>query len=260
MTGPDRSPVRDPENRSGAINVAAQVKAILIELRDKRKLRIEKLRNKQIEGKEHAFMKRVLDEEPPVRKSGEEFTRYQKSLELGGAKFEKALAKSLTEENTLIMDAPFKYARRRGDEYFESIALSSHRRPTKLERFQQRVLNDENEPLPRLRSLYNSARLVNFRPAVRQQPQTQPSPQNKVTRPQTKLELLGKQVQKHGDRVPLRKITFYVIGRHGNVLPRPDRFRLPKWAENSSDCKRIQVKRCVELDSGYASNQRNSSV
>jgi hypothetical protein len=269
ITGPDRSPVRDPENRSGSINVAAQVKAILIELRDKRKLRIEELRNKRIKGKEPAFMKRVLEEELPVRKFAEEFTRYQKSLELGGDKFEKSLAKSLMEENKLIMAAPFKYARRRGDEHSETKALSSHRRPTKVERFQQRVLNDENEPLPRLRGLYNSARSISFRPTVRQQPQTQPSPQNKVTPPQTQVELLGKQVQKHGDRVPLRKITFYVIGRHGNVLPHPDRFRLPKWAEDTLTARGykskdvlnwIRVMRATNATQAFEIMERNGAV
>jgi len=272
MTGPDRSPVRDPENRSGAINVAAQVKAILIELRDKRKRRIEERRNKRIEGKEHALMKRVLDEEPAVGKfsvSAEEFAHYQKSLELGEHKIEKILAKPLKEEEKLIMNAPFKYARRRGDEDSESKALSSHRRPTKLERFQQRVLNDENGPLSRLRGLYNSARSITFRPTVRQQPQMQPSLQNKPNHPQTRLELLGKQVEKRGDRVPLRKVTFYVMGRYSNVLPHADKFRLPKWAEDTLTARGyrskdvlnwIQVMRATNATQAFEIMERNGAV
>src|SRR5438046_9803435 len=155
MTGPDRSPVRDPENRSGAINVAAQVKAILIDLREQRKKRIEERRNKHIEGKEYALMKGVLDEEPTMGKfavPADEVARFQSTLAPDGDKVERILAKPLTEGEKLIMSAPFKHARRRGDE--EPKALSSHRRPTKLESIQQRVLNGEKETLPRSADLH----------------------------------------------------------------------------------------------------------
>src|SRR5947207_10327411 len=104
MTGPDRSPVRDPENRSGAINVAAEVKAILIDLRERRKKCIEERRHKKIEGKESALMKGVLDEGSTMGKfavPADEFAQFQSTFAPDGDKVEKILAKPLTQEEKL---------------------------------------------------------------------------------------------------------------------------------------------------------------
>ena len=94
MVGPDRSPVRDPENRSGAINVAAQVKAILVEVRERRKLRLEGRRTLNLNGKWGPRSKRLSVQDVPVEKiavSTAELSKFQKSLNIDEQKSGKVL-------------------------------------------------------------------------------------------------------------------------------------------------------------------------
>jgi hypothetical protein len=173
-------------------------------------------------------------EEPrdQVSVSAEDVSRLHKTLELDGRRRQegKAVDTVMADENP-ILKAPFDHARRRGDEK-SSRALTKSRRPTKLERFQQQVLDGELAPLPRLQGLYNVARSIAFRPVVRQQSQLY-RPQNKLVRPTTKFEILGKQVEKHGDRVPLRKVAYFLMGRYPGTLPDVDKLQLPAWARHT---------------------------
>jgi hypothetical protein len=207
------------------------VKAILVEVRERRKLRLEGRRTLNLDEKWDPRLKRLSDQDVPIEKfavSTVELSKFQKSLNIDGEKSGKVLEESKTEERKLMRSSSFRRLRKR-----EGKPIVSHHGPTKLERFRQRVLDGETEPLPRLRGLYDSARSISLRPTVRQQPPIQPPrTQNKPIRPQTKLEVLGKQVGKHGERVPLRKVTFYVMGRYPN-LPKPDKLKLPKWAEDT---------------------------
>jgi hypothetical protein len=167
-----------------------------------------------------------------VAVSAEDVSRLQKTLELDGRRrMEGKAVDTVKEDDNPILKAPFDHSRRRGDEK-SSWALTKNRRPTKLERFQQQVLDGELEPLPRLQGLYNAARSVAFRPVVRQQSQLY-RPQNKLVRPTTKFEILGKQVEKHGDRVPLRKVTYFLMGRYPGALPDADKLQLPSWARQT---------------------------
>ena len=262
IPGPDRPPVRDPANRSGAINAAAQVKTILVDLREKRKLRIAERKHLKLERRDS----HVLDEEPSWAVSADKLSQIENNLKVDLETIvDQGLTKPRTDEEKLIMSAPFKHARRRGDEN----ALTTHRHLTKLDQFHRRVLSGEAEPLPRLRGLYNSARSINFRPTIRQQQTIQPVRANKLSRPQTQLEVLGKQVEKHGNRVPLRKITFFFMGRHSHALPHADKLSLPRWAEDALTARGytakdvlnwIQVMRATNATQAFEIMERNESV
>lgn len=123
-----------------------------------------------------------------------------------------------------------------------SIAMPSFPLLTKVKRFERAVLRGDTKPLPRLRSLYNSARAIAFRPTVRRQSSRSPppaplpppaDPQNKITRPQNLLQILCKQVKTHGKRVPLRNVTLFVMRHHPRSLPPASKLRLPSWAWNA---------------------------
>jgi hypothetical protein len=166
------------------------------------------------------MLNRLREHEVPtvqVKVSSNDISMYQTSIE------QEPRPLSRTYPRDPIIAAPFRHSRRRGDE--KSIV---HGRSAKLERFNKAAL--DGELLPRLRGLYEAARSIAFRPTVRSQPQPTRT-HNKLLRPQTQLEVLGKQVEKHGDRVPLRKVTFYVMGRYPGQIP--DDLRLPTWAQQS---------------------------
>lgn len=206
IVGPERSPVRDPQNRSRSINVAAQLKSILVKSRNKRvSLACERRRQKLV-------------------------TKNTESLERvpSNGKFSENTSSSA---DKISPQQNSSETQKSEHEHINSKAITSRRRPTKLERFQRRILDGDSEPLPRLRGLYELARSLAFRPTIRQQPQLQSTrAQDKLARPQTQLEVLGRQVEKHGDRVPLRKITFFVMGRHPKKIPSANKIRLPTWA------------------------------
>ena len=263
LVGPERPPVRDPENRNNrSVNVAAQVKDILCDLREQRRLRIEQRKNKVLTSKDSHMTKKLSEYEAPMDKitiPEDEILALQNVLAHDGRKRlekMKALLGGDSVENTKISTA-FGYARKRGD---ESRALTSHRRPTKLERFQQRVLGMEPEPLSRFKALYNVARSVSLRPTVRQQVQPVRHQPNKLIRPHTKLEVLGRQVQKHGDQVPLRKVTFYVMGKHTGALPNPEKMNLPKWAQDILDARGYTAQNVINWIKAMRARNANQAM
>jgi hypothetical protein len=170
---------------------------------------------------------------------GDEFSAFQRmSAHDGRRRLEtKELIAGGNED--IRVSASFRYPQRRGD---ESTAVTTIQRPTKLEQFEQRVLGNDLEPLPKLEGIYNVARSVMLRGAA-----PKPIPPSRhsnklVPPPQTKLEILGKQVEKHGDRVPLRKVTYYVMGKYSGTLPDPETAKFPKWVHETLSSRGYTVR------------------
>lgn len=219
----------------------------MINVREKRKEHIAGKRDRELDGKDGGLLKTLSNREEPIERvivSAEDVDRLEKTLEMDGRRrLEGKRVRTVKEKNNPILNAPFAYSRRRGDEA-RSRALTANRRPTKLERFRRKVLGGELTPLPRLQGLYNAARSVALRPVVRQQSQFA-RPQNKLIRPVTKLEVLGQQVEKHGDRVPLRKVTYYLMGRFSGALPEADKLQLPAWVHETLSARGYSAKDAV---------------
>ena len=218
IPGPERSPIRDPENRVAAVAVAGKVRDILVGLKDKRKARIEERRQKgllRVSGER----KRVSYEDvaEKVARSAEEVTRLQEQLFTNVHK----LLETTNDHNSVTSD----------------------RCPTKLERFEKAVLDGESEILPRLRGIYGSARAIAFRPTVRRQSQLRRRQNGHLVLPQTKNDSLGQPVESAEN--PLGKVTSYVMENNSTTEA-----GLPRWVMDilgKHEYKITHVRRWIEV-------------
>ena len=203
-------------------------------MRERRKLKLEARKGKVLEGWEGEIFKKVTEDAKPmdpVIVSADDIAQLERTMMVDARKKLEKEGGLDTVFDTRITASSFRH-RRRGDEHYTR-ALSTNRRPTKIERFQRSVLGDDIEPLTPLKKIYEKARSTVLRPSIRQRPQYVHRPPPKLTMPQTKLEIFGRQVEKLGDRVPLRKITYYIMGKYSKELPPPEKFKLPSWAREA---------------------------
>jgi len=239
MLGPERPRIRHPDNRPAKVNVATKVRDILIDLREKRKLRIEERKRMTVSQHEQTLMERFPNElDVPVEEkivvNAEDLSRLESTLANDAKTRIEGKMETLNQQIVETLDARPSW---RGSSLVTikskrmSRALIAQQRLTKLQKFRRLVLQDDDTPLPRLRRLYESARSTLFRPTIRPSPRSRHPPKNKFPHPpQSQLDLLGKQVKHLGDRIPLRKITFYVLGKYPKRLPQESEFQLPAWA------------------------------
>ena len=93
------------------------------------------------------------------------------------------------------------------------------------------LLDFEGPPVHLLRRVIEYARRAAYRPIARKKRPTKYRKRVHPVRPRTPRELLGREVKKHGEKVPLRKVTYYVLSQYRWKLPSAAKFRLPEWAE-----------------------------
>ena len=87
------------------------MKAILVDVRERRKLRLEGRRTLNLDEKWGPRMKRLSDQDVPVEKfavSTVELSKFQKSLNMDGEKSGKVLEESKTEERKLMRSSSFR--------------------------------------------------------------------------------------------------------------------------------------------------------
>jgi hypothetical protein len=244
IPGPERSPIRHPDNRPRPVDVAGEIQAILLEVREKRKLRLEARRFKVIEGPEGRIIKRLMEDAETIDRvavSKEDLALLEESIKTGARRRNALATTSLAMQRavgataTAIRQSGFRH-RRRGDEYMHN-ALSNDKRPTRLQRFSESLWGREIQLLPRLARLVEKTRGILFRPSVRQEPELKFPKEARLIYPYTRREVLAKQVKKHDERVPLRKVTFYVMGKYPQHLPEADKFLLPAWARDAVESR-----------------------